>query len=70
VELISPDSGDPLDGERFARIKGRIVEEGVLVGGMSHCLPGPESMLFLSPPLVLTQAEADKIIAAFEAAIT
>ena len=69
VELISPESGDPLDGEHFAQIKGRIVEKGVLVGGMSHCLPGPESMLFLSPPLVLTEAEADKILAAFEVAI-
>ena len=67
--MITPETGDPLDGERFAQVKGRIKEEGVLVGGMSHCLPGPESMLFLSPPLVLTETEADKIIAAFEAAI-
>ena len=69
VELIAPETGDPLDGQRFGQVKGRIREEGVLVGGMSHCLPGPESMLFLSPPLVLTEPEADKIISAFEAAL-
>ena len=69
VELIDPETGDPLDGERFGKVKAGIKEEGVLVGGMSHCLPGPESILFLSPPLILTEQEADKIINAFEASI-
>ena len=68
VELID-ESGAPLDAERFAAAKNRIKDEGVLVGSMSHVLPGPESMLFLSPPLILTGPEADKIIAAFEAAL-
>ena len=69
VELIDPETGDPLDGERFGKVKAGIKEEGVLVGGMSHCLPGLESMLFLSPPLILPEQEADKIVNAFEASI-
>ena len=69
VELVGQD-GALLDAERTARVQGGLREEGVLVGKMSHVLPGPESMLFLSPPLVLTQAEADKIGAAFEVALS
>ena len=69
VELVGQD-GALLDAERTAQVQGGLREEGVLVGKMSHVLPGPESILFLSPPLILSQAEADKIVAAFEVALS
>jgi len=68
VELIGED-GAMLDAARTAQVQGGLRSEGVLVGKMSHVLPGPESVLFLSPPLILTEAEADKIVSAFEAAL-
>ena len=68
VEL-EDEEGNLLDAARTAQVQGRIVQEGVLTGKMSHAAPGPESILFLSPPLILTEQEADKIINAFEASI-
>ena len=64
VELVSED-GAMLDGERMAQVHARVREEGVLVGRMSHVMAGPESMFFLSPPLILTETEADRIVEAF-----
>ena len=64
VELVGED-GAMLDGERMAQVHARIREEGVLVGRMSHVMAGPESLFFLSPPLILTEAEADRVVEAF-----
>jgi taurine-pyruvate aminotransferase len=69
VELID-EVGGYLDAARTARIQARIREEGVIVGKMSHVMAGPESILFLSPPLVLTVEEADKIVAAIGAGLS
>jgi adenosylmethionine-8-amino-7-oxononanoate aminotransferase len=68
MELIDED-GSLLDVERTSRVKSRIREEGVLIGGMSHAISGPESVLILSPPLILTESEADQIIDAFRAGL-
>ncbi len=68
MELIDED-GSLLDVERTGRVKSRIREEGVLIGGMSHAISGPESVLILSPPLILTESEADQIIDAFRAGL-
>ncbi len=69
VELIGED-GAALDAARTGAVKSGIKDAGVLVGSMSHVLSGPESTLFLSPPLVLTKEEADTIIKAFEAGLS
>ena len=69
VELIGEDR-TPLDSGRTGMVKNGIKEAGVLVGSMSHVLSGPESVLFLSPPLVLTESEADTIIKAFESGLS
>ncbi|MFH1574178.1 MAG: aminotransferase class III-fold pyridoxal phosphate-dependent enzyme, partial [Acidobacteriota bacterium] len=68
VELVSG-GGDPLDAERTGRVQARIREEGVLIGRMSYAAPGPESVLELAPPLILTEAQADQIAAAFRAGL-
>jgi taurine-pyruvate aminotransferase len=68
VELVD-DSGALLDAGRTAGVKGALKEQGVLVGQMSHAVAGPNSVLTLSPPLVLTEDEADRIVAAFTQAV-
>jgi len=68
VELID-EAGSMLDEERTANVKSRIKDEGVLIGGMSHAILGPESVLCLSPPLILTEAQADQIADAFRVAL-
>ena len=68
VEL-EDEEGNLLDAERAAQVQGRIKSEGVLTGKMSHAVPGPESVLFLSPPLILTTEEADQIVTAFRIAL-
>ena len=68
MELVDGD-GALLDAERTAQAQARIRDEGVLVGRMSHVMPGPESMFFLSPPLILSRDEADQIVAAFAAGL-
>ena len=65
VELIN-EEGAPLDVERTSLVKNGIKEAGVLVGSMSHVVTSGESVFFLSPPLVLSKPEADKIVQAFE----
>jgi len=59
------EAGAKLDGKRMGQVQAGVKEAGVLVGRMSHVLPGPESTFFLSPPLILTEAEADTIVGAF-----
>ncbi len=68
VEL-EDEEGNLLDAGRAAQVQGRIKQEGVLTGKMSHAAPGPESILFLSPPLILTAEEADRIVNAFRVAV-
>ena len=68
VELIAQD-GELLGVAETNAIKASLKEQGVLVGQMSHVLQAPESILFLSPPLVLTEAEAQRIVDAFAVAL-
>jgi adenosylmethionine-8-amino-7-oxononanoate aminotransferase len=65
VEL-KEESGGFLDAARTAQVVAGIREAGVIVGKMSHVMAGPESILFLSPPLVLTMEEADRIVDAVD----
>lgn len=68
VELVD-DEGAMLAAADTAAIKGKIKGAGVLVGQMSHAVSGPNSVLTLSPPLVLTHEEADRIVEAFAQAL-
>lgn len=68
VELVDS-AGQLLDAAATNRIKGSLREQGIIVGQMSHVLQAPESILFLSPPLVLTEAEATRIADAFRVAL-
>jgi taurine-pyruvate aminotransferase len=68
VELVD-ESGAMLDVERAAKVAAGIRQAGVIVGRMSHVLAGPESVFFVSPPLILSQDQADQIAAAFSAGL-
>ena len=68
VELVDG-SGALLDGVRTTRVKAALKSAGVLVGQMSHAVLGPNSVLCLSPPLILTRAQADQIVDAFRTAL-
>jgi len=68
VELVD-DTGALLDGVRTAKVKAGVKSAGVLVGQMSHAVIGPNSVLCLSPPLILTRAEADQIVDALGTAL-
>ena len=68
IELVGED-GEMLDAGRTSRVQARILEEGVIVGKMSHVMAGPESTLFLAPPLILSEKEADRIIDAIRSGL-
>lgn len=68
VELVD-DDGAPLDKPTIDKAHATIVEAGVLVGRMSHVLPGPESIFYLSPPLIITERDADRIVDAMRLAL-
>ena len=65
VELAAH-NGESLDPDRVAAVQAGILEQGVIVGRMSHVMQGPESIFFLAPPLILTRREADRIVSAFD----
>jgi len=62
-------SGGPLDTARTAAVQARVKQEGVLIGRLSHVIKGPENLLFLSPPLILTSDEADRVAAAIRTGV-
>ena len=68
VELVGED-GAMLDAARRDRVEAGIRQAGVLVGRMSHAMPGPESVFYIAPPLILTTADADRIAEAFRAGL-
>ena len=68
LELVDA-GGALLEAERAGRVKAALLREGVIVGSMSHAILGPESLLYVSPPLILTRDQADRIVAAFQVAL-
>jgi len=71
IELVSDKTEKtPLPTEATVKIQQKIKEQGVLVGMSSHAVPGADNIICISPPLILTMAEADKIVTAIYNAIT
>ena len=63
VELIETD-GTHLETAKTNRIVGQLRDfdkGGVIVGKIGHAVEEPESIIFIAPPLILTEAEADRI---------
>ena len=63
IELVQ-DGGAHLETAKTNQIVGRLrdfSEGGIIVGKIGHAIEEPENIIFLAPPLILTEAEADKI---------
>ena len=60
VEFIEAD-GTHLATAKTNRIIGQLREKGVIVGKIGHAVEEPENIIYIAPPLILTEAEADRI---------
>ena len=60
VELIETD-GSHLATAKTNQIVGQLREKGVIVGKIGHAVEEPENIIYIAPPLILTEAEADRI---------
>ena len=65
VEVVTDkDSKTPLDPAKVGAVIKHCKEQGVLIGRNGNTVPGLANVLITAPPLVLTEADADKIVAA------
>ena len=60
VELIETD-GSHLATAKTNQIVGHLREKGVIVGKIGHAVEEPENIIYIAPPLILTEVEADRI---------
>ncbi|MCY3741773.1 MAG: aminotransferase [Candidatus Poribacteria bacterium] len=60
VELIETD-GSHLATAKTNLIVGQLREKGVIVGKIGHAVEEPENIIYIAPPLILTEVEADRI---------
>lgn len=60
VELVQTD-GTHLETAKTNHIVGQLRENGVIVGKIGHAVDEPENIIYIAPPLILTELEADKI---------
>lgn len=60
VELIQTD-GAHLETAKTNHIVGQLRERGVIVGKIGHAVDEPENIIYIAPPLILTESEADQI---------
>lgn len=60
VEFIETD-GTHLATAKTNRIIGQLRENGIIVGKIGHAVEEPENIIYIAPPLILTEAEADRI---------
>ncbi len=65
VELVEdPESKTPLREAGVTGLIANAFENGVILGRNGNTIPGRCNVLLISPPLVLTRAEVDKIVEA------
>ncbi len=66
VEFVQAD-GSHLETAATNRIIGQLRDfdtGGIIVGKIGHAVDEPENIIYIAPPLILTEAEADKIFEA------
>ncbi len=69
VELVKAD-GIHLETAQTNQIVGSLREKGVIVGKIGHALEEPENIIFIAPPLILTEKEADRIFETLRQVLT
>ncbi len=70
LEIVTDAEKTPLAEARMVKLLRDIREAGVLVARNNDSVPGYYNVVLLSPPLILTRAEADTIVAAVESGLT
>lgn len=60
VEFVESD-GAHLPTAATNRIVAALRERGIIVGKIGHAIDEPENIIYIAPPLILTEAEADRI---------
>jgi len=65
IELVE-DGKTPLSTTKTKQVQQLMKEHGIFIGRVSYAADGDENILYLAPPLILTQTEADKIVAALD----
>ena len=66
MEMVADADRTPMPEGKVVRLQRSIREAGVLVGRNNDTVPGLGNVLTISPPLILSQEEADEIVAAIE----
>ena len=70
IELVADKATkEPLAGNKVGAIVSRCLELGIIVGRNGNTVPGLCNVLIIAPPLVLTEAEADSIVACLKQAL-
>lgn len=71
AELVKDrDTKEPLDEKTVAAVVGAVMAQGVQIGMTNRSLPGFNNTLCLSPALVVTAEQIDRITNAIDAALT
>jgi adenosylmethionine-8-amino-7-oxononanoate aminotransferase len=63
IELVE-NGKTPLSTVKTKRVQQLMKERGIFTGRVSYAADGEENIIYLAPPLILTKAEADRIILA------
>jgi adenosylmethionine-8-amino-7-oxononanoate aminotransferase len=66
LEMVAGANRAPMPEAEVIRLQRLIREAGVLVGRNNDTVPGFGNVLTISPPLTLTQQEADEIVTAIQ----
>lgn len=70
VELVADrDTREPLDEKRVIEVAADCQRNGVIVGRTNRSLEGLNNTICLSPALICTRTDVDRIVAALDAAI-
>jgi len=70
LELVRDENRTPVADRDMARVAAAVKEAGVIVGRNVETVAGLCNVLILSPPLILSKAEADRIAEAIETGLT
>ena len=63
IELVADrKTKAPLSDDKVMGIVGACVQKGVILGRNSNTIPGRCNVLLIAPPLILTKAQADRIV--------
>jgi adenosylmethionine-8-amino-7-oxononanoate aminotransferase len=69
IELVSGPEKAPLPETEVIQIQKRIRANGVLVGRNADTVPGFGNVLTISPPLIITESQAEEIVRAVREAL-